>query len=85
MYTILRYTIMKMDPLGENNAQEGKKAAAAAVLRRLDRRKNDEDDNQTGESGRRQKKEDLALNQYEAMIAMDVVAPDDIPTKFDGE
>ena len=84
MYTILRYTIMKMDPLGESNAQEGKKAAAAAVLRRLDRRKDDEEGGQAGESGRRQRKEDLVLNQYEAMVAMDVVAPDDIPTTFDG-
>ena len=25
------------------------------------------------------------LNQYEAMIAMDVVAPDDIPVAFEGD
>ena len=30
------------------------------------------------------KKEDLALNQYENQIALDVVAPEDIPVGFEG-
>ena len=35
--------------------------------------------------GRRPRKEDLELNQYEQMIAMDVVAPEDIAVMFDGK
>lgn len=27
----------------------------------------------------------MALNQYEQMVALDVVAPEDIAVKFDGE
>ena len=34
---------------------------------------------------RRPRKEDLVLNQYEQTIAAEVVAPEDIAIKFDGE
>ena len=60
-----------------------RKTAAAAVLRRLDPREEDEKDIANDRWPRRSRKEDLVLNQYEAMIAMDVVAPDDIPVAFE--
>ena len=41
------------------------------------------DDNQEQTGGRR-KKEELQLTQYERSIAMDLVAPEDIPIGFDG-
>ena len=44
-----------------------------------------EDEERDGRLGRRQRKEDLVLNQYEQMVALDVVAPEDIPTRFEGQ
>lgn len=59
-----------------------RKTAAAAVLRRLD----PHEAVTNGENGkpRRFRKEDLVLNQYEQMVAMDVVAAEDIPVAFEG-
>ena len=59
-------------------------------MRRLDRNKNDSEDGDDedvkdkkgAKSGAR--KEDLVLNQYESQIAMEVVAPEDIPVGFEG-
>ena len=65
----------------EGKEQTNQKLAAAAVLRRLDPKEKEDDAN--GRS-RRQRKEDLVLSQYEQMIAMDVVAPEDIPVTFEG-
>ena len=81
---MFRYTISRAE-FGEERERAGKRAAAAAVLRRLDTRENDEDDEKSGGSRRRQRKEDLVLNQYEQMVALDVVAPEDIPTRFEGQ
>ena len=61
------------------------KSGAAAVLRRLDARDQDEDTKSDDVRSRRPRKEDLKLNQYEQMIALDVVAPEDIPVTFEGE
>ena len=67
----------------ENDKESiARKSAAAAVLRRLDPHESEAN----GENGkqRRSRKEDLVLNQYEQMVAMDVVAPEDIPVAFEG-
>ncbi|KAL9636277.1 MAG: hypothetical protein Q9164_002919 [Protoblastenia rupestris] len=81
-YYLVRYVLSRLES-NEEKEQVNRKSAAAAVLRRLDPR--DEDDRQQDAAAvaRRPRKEDLALNQYEQMIAMDVVAPDDIPVQFD--
>ncbi|KAL8966834.1 MAG: hypothetical protein Q9197_005765 [Variospora fuerteventurae] len=63
--------------------QVKRKAAAAAILRKLDQRSSEDDHHTDSRKSRRSRKEDLALNQYEQMIAMDVVAPDDIPVTFE--
>ena len=71
----------------EEKEQANRKSAAAAVLRRLDpldEDKGDEGNQGTAAGTRRPRKEDLVLNQYEQIIAMDVVAPEDIPVQFDG-
>lgn len=68
----------------EDKDQAARKSAAAAVLRRLDTRDEDEDTKTDDGRSRRSRKEDLVLNQYEQMVAMDVVAPEDIPVTFEG-
>lgn len=65
----------------EGKEQTSRKLAAAAILRRLDLK---EKDGETNENGRRPRKEDLVLSQYEQLIAMDVVASEDIPVTFEG-
>lgn len=60
-------------------------SAAAAVLRRLDPKSEDEDTKSDDRRSRRPRKEDLVLNQYENLIALDVVAPEDIAVTFEGE
>ena len=81
LYYVVRYTLNRLD-LENDKESVARKAAAAAVLRRLDPQEADPN----GENGRprRSKKESLVLNQYEQMVAMDVVAPEDIPVTFDG-
>ncbi|KAI9647148.1 mitochondrial dynamin GTPase Msp1 [Ciborinia camelliae] len=74
----------------EKEQHEEARLRAAANLRRLDRRgSDDESDSEETVSGkkksRRPRKEDLVLDQYESQIAMEVVAPEDIPVGFDGE
>lgn len=73
----------------EKEQHEEARLKAAANLRRLNRRgSDDESDSEETVSGRgkprRPRKEDLILDQYENQIAMEVVAPEDIPVGFDG-
>lgn len=60
-----------------------------ANLRRLNRAAEDSDSEDDAHGGskkaRRPRKEDLVLDQYENQIAMEVVAPEDIPVGFDGK
>ena len=60
------------------------KAAAAAILRRLDSVDNDEEAQSEDRRNRRPRKEDIVLNQWEQAVAMDIVAPEDIPVTFEG-
>lgn len=78
---MVRYTLNRLD-LENDKESLARKAAAAAVLRRLDPHEAETN----GEDGRqrRSRKEDLVLNQYEQMVAMDVIAPEDIPVAFEG-
>ncbi|MCJ1253769.1 hypothetical protein MMC24_001582 [Lignoscripta atroalba] len=85
VYYLVRYALSRLDPEGDKKEQAIRKSAAAAVLRRLDSRPDGEGEDTKNEDGRsrRPRKEDLVLNQYEQMIAMEVVAPEDIPVTFD--
>ena len=76
----------------EKEQHEQAQIKAAANLRRLNRNQ----DNDSGaestygaEGGKRvskaKRKEDLVLNQYENQIALEVVAPEDIPVGFEGK
>jgi len=89
MYYVAKSLIANLptqDP--EKEQHEQARVKAVANLRRLGRLGNDEDSedySEQGENGsRRTRKEDLVLDQYESQIAMEVVAPEDIPVGFDG-
>lgn len=72
-----------MDP--ETQKKEEARKKSAAILRRLDG-PDDSDEEESPRRGgkrRKQKKKDLVLTQYEQAIAMDVVAPEDIPVSFE--
>lgn len=69
----------------DGEKEQGKmKAAAAAILRRLDSVENDGEAQTEDRRDRRPRKEDIVLNQWEQAVAMDIVAPDDIPVTFEG-
>jgi ATP-dependent 26S proteasome regulatory subunit len=89
MYYIAKSVVSSL-PLGtdpEKEQHEQARVRAAANLRRIDRLRGDSDsDDESGRSRgnlRRPRKEDLDLDQYESQIAMEVVAPEDIPVGFD--
>ena len=69
----------------EPEEDKKRKASAAAVLQRLDERERIKE-LADGDGGipRRSRKEDLALNQYEQIIATEVIAPEDISVTFEG-
>jgi hypothetical protein len=73
----------------EKEQHERARVKAAANLRRLDRTRDDSDSEDDSADGERRKqrprKEHLELDQYESQIALEVVAPEDIPVGFDGE
>lgn len=84
IYYLIRYAFPRIDS-EEKKESSNRKSAAAAVLRRLDRAEQDGEFNAGDGRDRRTRKEDLALNQYEQLVAMDVVAPEDIPVSFEGK
>ncbi|KAJ5096155.1 hypothetical protein NUU61_005511 [Penicillium alfredii] len=85
-YFLIRHLLSRLDFDPESQKKEEQRRKSAAVLRRLDGGDDSEEDSaRVGESkrGRRQRRGELTLNQYEQAIAMDVVAPEDIPVTFE--
>ncbi|KAF7591079.1 hypothetical protein BBP40_001978 [Aspergillus hancockii] len=84
-YFLIRYLISRLDFDPESQKKEEQRRKSAAILRKLDGGvESDEESPRRGSKrGRRTKRGDLVLNQYEQAIAMDVVAPDDIPVSFE--
>ena len=82
-YFAFHYGLNRLDTLHGDDPQK-RKAAAAAVMQRIDRRegqiKAHEDDNSA--VGTHPRKEDFVLNQYEQLIATEVVAPEDVAVSF---
>lgn len=74
-----------VDP--EKEKQEQAKNQAKAHLERLNRRQkqNEEMEGDSSGIGRGARVEDLALNEFESLIALEMVAPEDIPVGFDGK
>ncbi|KAL4952422.1 P-loop containing nucleoside triphosphate hydrolase protein [Aspergillus filifer] len=79
-YFLIRHLLSRIesnDP--EKQKQEEQKRKSAAILRRLDGNKELDDD---ADNKSRPSRGNLELNQYEQTIALDVVAPNDIPVSF---
>ncbi|KAK1142293.1 mitochondrial dynamin GTPase Msp1 [Aspergillus melleus] len=84
-YFLIRYLLSRLDFDPESQKKEEQRRKSAAILRKLDGGEESEEDAPRGErkKDRRSKRGDLVLNQYEQAIAMDVVAPNDIPVSFE--
>ncbi|KAI9736076.1 MAG: hypothetical protein M1818_006252 [Claussenomyces sp. TS43310] len=94
IYYLARQILSNL-PLGasdpEKEQHEQARIKAAANLRRLDKsRANDDSESSSDDESSKDKKlsrgprkEDLVLNQYESQIALEVVAPEDIPVGFE--
>jgi SpoVK/Ycf46/Vps4 family AAA+-type ATPase len=91
-YFVIRNLLARLDP--EAQQKEEARAKASAATRKLDailtskRRKSygeydSEDDEDTESRHRRPRIQDLNLNTYEQTIAMEVVAPEEIPVSFE--
>jgi SpoVK/Ycf46/Vps4 family AAA+-type ATPase len=91
-YFVIRNLLARLDP--EAQQKEEARAKSAAATRKLDailtskRRKHyddsdDSSDDDTDAQNRRPRIQDLQLNSYEQTIAMEVVAPEEIPVSFD--
>lgn len=87
-------SIVSSLPMGpadpEKEQHEQARVKAAANLRKLDRSRANEDSSDSEDDSRdgprkSRRKEHLELDQYESQIALEVVAPEDIPVGFDGE
>ncbi|PGH30068.1 hypothetical protein GX50_07172 [[Emmonsia] crescens] len=82
-YFVVRFLLSKVEFDPDSQKHEEAKRKSAAILRRLDVPEDSDDESPDRKRrSRRQKKEDLVLSQYEQAIAMDVVAPEDIPVSF---
>ncbi|KAL9116623.1 MAG: hypothetical protein Q9187_006851 [Circinaria calcarea] len=81
VWYIVNSLASRLEPI-EDKESAHRKSAAAAVLRRLDGPDDEQDAKAEDGRTRRPRKEDIDLNQYEQMIAMEVVAPEDIPITF---
>ncbi|KAL2866882.1 protein-degrading AAA family ATPase MSP1 [Aspergillus lucknowensis] len=83
-YFLIRYLLSRLDFDPESQKKEEQKRKSAAILRKLDGGDESGETTSGNNSKRsRPKRGDLVLNQYEQAIAMDVVAPDDIPVSFE--
>ncbi|EFQ90376.1 hypothetical protein P3342_007951 [Pyrenophora teres f. teres] len=91
-YFVIRNLLTRLDP--DAQQKEEARAKASAATRKLDailtskRRKSygeydSEDDDETEPRHRRPRIADLNLNTYEQTIAMEVVAPEEIPVSFE--
>ncbi|KAF2243005.1 AAA-domain-containing protein [Trematosphaeria pertusa] len=91
-YFVIRQLLSRLDPEAQQKEEARQKASAAnrkldAILANKSRRDYDSDSEDEEEYGgkrwRRPRIEDLNLNAYEQTIAMEVVAPEEIPVTFD--
>lgn len=94
-YFVIRSLLSRLDPEAQQKEEAKRKASAAsrkldAILANKAREYDSDDDEEySGKGGRRRRRsgvrsEDLQLTSYEQTIAMEVVAPEDIPVSFDG-
>lgn len=85
-YTVLRMLLSRLDPDAGQKEEARQKANAAS--RKLDgilASKEGLEDDEYDEAYSRPRKEDIVLTPYEQTIAMEVVAPEEIPVSFEGQ
>jgi hypothetical protein len=83
----VRNIISRLDPEAAQKEEAKKKASAASqklstILE--NKARYDSDDEDYDSNYKRPRKEDLVLTSYEQTIAMEVVAPEEIPVTFEG-
>jgi len=91
-YFVIRNLLARLDPDAQQKEEAKRKASAAnrklgAILSNKSRDGYDSDSDEEYERRRRGDRpriEDLNLTAYEQTIAMEVVAPEEIPVSFDG-
>jgi hypothetical protein len=90
-YFVIRNLLSRLDPEAQQKEEARAKASAAnrklgAILsgKRRSSRSGDNDSDDEHDSRRRPRIQDLNLNTYEQTIAMEVVAPEEIPVSFEG-
>jgi hypothetical protein len=90
-YFVIRNLLARLDPEAQQKEEARAKASAAnrklgAILsgKRSSSRSGDYDSDDEHDSRRRPRIQDLNLNTYEQTIAMEVVAPEEIPVSFEG-
>jgi hypothetical protein len=89
---VIRNLLARLDPEAQQKEEAKRKASAAtrklgAILSNKARDGYDSDSDEDDERRRRGDRpriEDLNLTAYEQTIAMEVVAPEEIPVSFDG-
>lgn len=89
-YFVIRNLLARLDPDAQQKEEARAKSAAAtrkldAILSSKRRKSYGEYDSEDEEDSRNQRPrmQDLVLNSYEQTIAMEVVAPEEIPVTFD--
>lgn len=85
MYFVVRNLLSRLDPDAANKEEARQKSIAAnrklkGILARQD---DDEDDEEQDTIRQRLHRDELVLTPYEQSIAMEVVAPEEIPVTFD--
>jgi hypothetical protein len=91
-YFVIRNLLSRLDPEAQQKEEARAKASAAnrklgAILtgkRRGSRSGDYDSDDEHDAKSRRPRIQDLNLNTYEQTIAMEVVAPEEIPVTFEG-
>lgn len=88
MYYLATMVTSSLNKDPEKEQHEQARIKAVANLRRLEGLKDTDDPEEYSETagigGGRRQKADLALDQYESQIAMEVVAPEDVHVGFEG-
>lgn len=86
MYFVVRNLLSRLDPDAANKEEARQKSIAANRKLKgiLARQEDDEDDEEQDTIRQRLHRDELVLTPYEQSIAMEVVAPEEIPVTFDG-
>jgi len=88
-YFVIKQLLSRLDPDSKSKEDAKRTASIAnrklgAILANKEKQGYDSDDEDGYGSSRRLRMEDLELTPYEQTIAMEVVAPEEIPISFDG-